>query len=50
MYWANKSTRRSTVEEETEYDNYAVTERKTVSEEEVVPKTGRLLPDFKDNF
>jgi hypothetical protein len=34
----NKSTRRSTVEEETEYDNYAATERKTVSEEEVMRK------------
>ena len=34
----NKSTRRATVEEETEYDNYAATERKTVSEEEVMRK------------
>ena len=34
----NKSTRRSTVEEETEYDNYAATERKTISEEEITKK------------
>tara|TARA_R110001606_G_scaffold28835_5_gene90759 strand:- start:1597 stop:2541 length:945 start_codon:yes stop_codon:yes gene_type:complete len=33
----NKSTRKST-EEETEYDNYAVTEQKTVSEEDVMRK------------
>jgi hypothetical protein len=34
----NKSTRLSTVEEETEYDNYAATEQKSVSEEEVLRK------------
>ena len=34
----NKSTRRSTVEEETEFDNYAATERKTISEEEITRK------------
>jgi len=33
-----KSSRRSTVEEETEYDNYAATEQKRVSEEEVLKK------------
>jgi len=34
----NKSTRMTTVEEETEYDNYAATEQKSVSEEEVLRK------------
>jgi len=34
----SKSTRISTVEEETEYDNYAATEQKSVSEEEVLRK------------
>tara|TARA_R100000030_G_C3159142_1_gene100295 strand:- start:72 stop:545 length:474 start_codon:yes stop_codon:yes gene_type:complete len=33
-----KSTRKSTVEEETEYDNYAASEQKSVSEEEVLKK------------
>ena len=48
----NKSTRRSTVEEETEYDNYAATERKTVSEDEVMRKledsyqTSKTTSDF----
>ena len=34
----NKSTRMSTVDEETEYDNYAATESKRVSEEQVMEK------------
>ena len=34
----NKSTRKATVEEETEYDNYAATESKRVTEEEVFQK------------
>ena len=34
----NKSTRMSTVEEETEYDNYAATETQRVSEEQVMQK------------
>ena len=34
----NKSTNRSPVEEETEYDNYAATEQKSVTEEQVMQK------------
>jgi hypothetical protein len=34
----NKSTRKLTVDEETEYDNYAASEQKTVSETEVMQK------------
>ena len=34
----NKSTRMSTTDEETEYDNYAATEQRKVSEEQVMQK------------
>jgi len=34
----NKSTRKSTVEEETEYDNYAAAESKSVTEDQVMEK------------
>jgi len=34
----NKTTRKSTVEEETEYDNYTATEQKSVTEEQVMQK------------
>ena len=34
----NTSTRKATVEEETEYDNYAAQETKQVSEEQVMEK------------
>tara|TARA_E500000318_G_scaffold25038_1_gene25080 strand:+ start:9299 stop:10261 length:963 start_codon:yes stop_codon:yes gene_type:complete len=42
-----KSSRRSTVEEETEYDNYAAAEQKRVSEEEVLKKLEQSAQDSK---